>query len=132
MRRDSEFFAGNCSGKFLDNALYLLLGVGPHCLNADVAAHGSCEHECAACLIIRELGHGDDVIGPMSPPDPDGPTAGVWWTHGAYDIVTVTEFPDDEAGSAFVLAAAMGGNVRIETMRAYTEEEIQRIIQKLP
>ncbi|TME24773.1 MAG: GYD domain-containing protein [Chloroflexi bacterium] len=61
-----------------------------------------------------------------------GRTVGVWWTHGAYDIVTVTEFPDDEAGSAFVLAAAMGGNVRIETMRAYTEEEIQRIIQKLP
>ena len=61
-----------------------------------------------------------------------GRTVGVWWTQGAYDVVTVTEFPDDETGSAFVLSAGMGGNVRIETMRAYTAEEMQRIIQRLP
>ena len=35
-----------------------------------------------------------------------GRTVGVWWTHGAYDIVTVTEFPDDEAGSVATNAGA--------------------------
>jgi uncharacterized protein with GYD domain len=61
-----------------------------------------------------------------------GRLVGIWWTQGAYDVVAVTEWPDDESASAFVLADAMVGNIRPETMRAYTAEEMQRIIQKLP
>jgi uncharacterized protein with GYD domain len=61
-----------------------------------------------------------------------GRLVGTWWTQGAYDVVAVTEWPDDESASAFVLSVAMVGNVRSETMRAYTAEEMQRIIQKLP
>jgi uncharacterized protein with GYD domain len=57
---------------------------------------------------------------------------GSWWTQGRYDLVAVIEMPDDEAASAMSLATGMGGNVRTETMRAYTAEEMQRIIQKLP
>jgi uncharacterized protein with GYD domain len=61
-----------------------------------------------------------------------GRVIGVWWTQGAYDLVAVGEFPDDETASALALATGMAGNVRTETMRAYTAEEMERILQKLP
>jgi uncharacterized protein with GYD domain len=61
-----------------------------------------------------------------------GRLIGVWWTQGAYDLITVSEFPDDETASAVTLSVAMAGNVHTETMRAFTQEEMQRIIQKLP
>jgi len=44
----------------------------------------------------------------------------------------VFELPDDETASVFVLSNAMVGNIRSETMRAFTAEEMQRIRQKLP
>ena len=61
-----------------------------------------------------------------------GRWVGSWWTQGAYDLIAVIEMPDDESVSALALATAMGGRVRTETMRAYTTEEMQRILQKLP
>jgi uncharacterized protein with GYD domain len=61
-----------------------------------------------------------------------GRVIGAWWTQGAYDVVVVAEYPDDESASAVALAVGMAGNVRSETMRAYTTEEMQRILQKLP
>ncbi len=61
-----------------------------------------------------------------------GRHVGFWWTQGAYDAVAVSEWPDDESASAFSLSAAMRGATRIETMRAYNAEEMQRILQKLP
>ncbi len=56
----------------------------------------------------------------------------ILWTQGAYDIVTISEFPDDETATAFLLALGMQGNVRTETLRAFSAEEMQRILQKLP
>jgi uncharacterized protein with GYD domain len=61
-----------------------------------------------------------------------GRAIGTWWTQGAYDIITVAEWPDDETASANALAVAMAGNARSETIRAYTAEEMQQIIQKMP
>ena len=56
---------------------------------------------------------------------------GVWWPQGAYDAVLVAEFPDDESASTSALRLAMQGNVRTETMRAYTADEMQRILDKI-
>jgi uncharacterized protein with GYD domain len=61
-----------------------------------------------------------------------GRMIGAWWTQGAYDTVAVFEFPDDETATSVALATAMAGSIRTETMRAYTAEEMQRIVQKLP
>ena len=40
----------------------------------------------------------------------------------------VTEFPDDDAAAAAVLALASLGNVRTKTMRAFTDGETAAII----
>ena len=57
---------------------------------------------------------------------------GVWWLLGAYDLVVIFEAPDDEAATRLLLATGMQGNVRTMTMRAFSEEEMERIVQGLP
>ncbi len=53
------------------------------------------------------------------------------YTFGEYDIVMVTEFPDDETAAAAVMALASLGNVRVKTMPAFTDEETAAIIPQL-
>lgn len=52
------------------------------------------------------------------------------WTVGEYDIVTVTEFPDDEAATAALLRVGSLGNVRTSTMRAFNADEMGNIITR--
>ena len=54
-----------------------------------------------------------------------------YWTVGAYDMVVVFEAPDDEAISAHLLEIGSLGNVRSTTLRAYDEEEMSGILQRL-
>ena len=56
---------------------------------------------------------------------------GVWWTLGPYDLVLVFEAPDDETASRLLLTVAMQGNVRTMTLRAFGEDEMERIVQGL-
>ena len=56
----------------------------------------------------------------------------IYWTLGAYDIVAISEAPDDESATAFALALASQGNVRTTTMRAFDGEEMRAIIAKAP
>ncbi|MGH7685817.1 MAG: GYD domain-containing protein [Candidatus Dormibacteria bacterium] len=53
------------------------------------------------------------------------------WTLGPYDIVAVMEAPDDETMTAAMLKLGEGGNVRSTTMRAFTSEEVDKIIAKV-
>ena len=57
---------------------------------------------------------------------------GVWWTLGPYDLVAVIEAPDDETATRLLLATTMQGNVRTMTMRAFSEDEMEHIVQGLP
>jgi uncharacterized protein with GYD domain len=57
---------------------------------------------------------------------------GVWWTLGPSDLVAVIEAPDDETATRLLLTTAMQGNVRSVTLRAFSEEEMERIVQGLP
>jgi uncharacterized protein with GYD domain len=61
-----------------------------------------------------------------------GRVIGVWWTQGPYDLVLISEAPDEMTATRQLLAAGMQGNTRSMTMRAFSEEEMTRIIQGLP
>jgi uncharacterized protein with GYD domain len=54
----------------------------------------------------------------------------VFWTLGGYDLVVVTEAPDDEALTAFLLQLGSQGNVRTQTLRAFDADEMSRIIER--
>ena len=56
---------------------------------------------------------------------------GWYLTMGQYDLVTIVEAPDDETVAKIALTVGMRGNVRTETLRAFTEEETRRIIDGL-
>ncbi len=55
----------------------------------------------------------------------------LYWTQGRYDLIGITEAPDDETAAAFGLRVGMGGAVRTETLRAYDAEEMGRILEKV-
>lgn len=55
----------------------------------------------------------------------------IFWTQGRYDIVSVAEAPDDETLATALLRLAGQGNLRSETLRAFTVEEMGRIAEKL-
>ena len=50
------------------------------------------------------------------------------WTLGAYDLVITFDSPDDETTTRVGLALAAQGNVRTMTMRAFGEEEMEKIV----
>lgn len=52
------------------------------------------------------------------------------WTLGEYDIVVLFEAPDDEAATSLALKVSSQGNVRTTTMRGFTAEEMQRIVER--
>ncbi len=56
----------------------------------------------------------------------------VYWTVGPYDIVATCDAPDDEAITKAGLAIGMQGNVRSTTLRAFDEQEMERILKALP
>jgi uncharacterized protein with GYD domain len=55
----------------------------------------------------------------------------IMWTLGAYDMVVTFEAPDDAAITAFALAVGAAGNVRTQTMRAFSRSEMSGILGKL-
>jgi len=61
-----------------------------------------------------------------------GRLIGAWWLLGAYDGVVIFEAPDDETATRLLLSIGMQGNARTTTMRAFSEDEMQRIVQGLP
>lgn len=50
---------------------------------------------------------------------------------GEYDLVAVTEAPNDETVAKLALATGMQGNVRTTTMRAFNRSEFVKIIASL-
>lgn len=54
----------------------------------------------------------------------------VYWCLGPYDIVGILDMPDDESATAFALQLSSQGNIRTSTMRAFTSDEITKVIDK--
>ena len=56
---------------------------------------------------------------------------GLYWTQGQYDLVSVVEAPDEQAMLAGLFNIAGAGNVRSETLRAFTAAEMEPVLQKM-
>ena len=56
----------------------------------------------------------------------------MYWTLGQYDQVCVFDAPDDETAASVLLAADMLGNIRTQTLRAFTASEMEKILAKIP
>ena len=54
----------------------------------------------------------------------------VYWTLGGHDLVAILEAPDDESAAAGMLAVAAQGNIRSQTMRAFTRDEMRALIER--
>jgi len=52
------------------------------------------------------------------------------WTMGAYDLVCIADFPDEETGVAVVLQVGSQGNIRTTTLRAFSQADMTDIIRR--
>lgn len=55
----------------------------------------------------------------------------VFWTQGRYDLVAITEAPDEISGTALNMSLCALGNVRTQTLRAFSAAEMKQIIAKM-
>ena len=55
----------------------------------------------------------------------------LFWTIGRYDVALILEAPDDETMVTFGLSAGKLGNVRSETLRAFSQAEINQILKRV-
>jgi uncharacterized protein with GYD domain len=56
----------------------------------------------------------------------------VYWTQGQYDVVTLLDANDEQSAVAFALALAGQGNIKMQTLRAFTSDEMSAIIKNVP
>jgi uncharacterized protein with GYD domain len=61
-----------------------------------------------------------------------GKVIGIWWLMGQYDGILITESPNDDAAMRQLIATSLAGNIRTSTLRAFSEEEMARIVGALP
>jgi uncharacterized protein with GYD domain len=53
------------------------------------------------------------------------------WTQGRYDVVTIIEAPDESSAMSLSLSLGALGNVRTETLRAFSAAEMPNIGGKM-
>jgi uncharacterized protein with GYD domain len=54
-----------------------------------------------------------------------------YWTLGAHDVVAIFEAPDDESMTALGLSLGKLGNVRTQTLRAFSAADMKSILSKV-
>jgi uncharacterized protein with GYD domain len=55
----------------------------------------------------------------------------IYWTLGEYDVVCVLEARDEQSLTAFNLATASQGNVRTQSLRAFSAAEMDQVLARL-
>jgi uncharacterized protein with GYD domain len=55
----------------------------------------------------------------------------MFWTMGRYDVVAILDAPDEATVATLGLSIGAAGNVRMQTLRAFTEAEIGPILGKV-
>lgn len=61
-----------------------------------------------------------------------GELQGFYLTMGEYDLVSVAEFPDDDAAAKALLRIGQSGAVSGETLKAWPEADYRDLIANLP
>jgi uncharacterized protein with GYD domain len=55
----------------------------------------------------------------------------LFWTQGSYDIVTIVEAPDEFSATALNLSLSALGNIRTESLRAFSAADMTTIVSKM-
>ena len=55
----------------------------------------------------------------------------IFWTLGAYDLVVTMEGPNDETAASLMMKLGAVGNLKSQTLRAFTESEIDPITSRV-
>jgi uncharacterized protein with GYD domain len=55
----------------------------------------------------------------------------LYYTMGQYDLVTIVEAADEQAATAALLSAGKLGNIRSQTLRAFSIAEMDKILSKV-
>jgi len=55
----------------------------------------------------------------------------VFWTLGSIDTVTIVEAPDEATVTALWMSVGAMGNIRTQTLRAFTADEVGPILKRL-
>ncbi len=55
----------------------------------------------------------------------------MYWTLGSHDIVVVCDAPDDETATALLLSVSSRGYVRSETLRAFSFDDMKKVLGKM-
>jgi uncharacterized protein with GYD domain len=55
----------------------------------------------------------------------------VYWTLGPCDVVAICDAPDDQTATALSLSLSSLGNVRTQTLRAFSQAEMGAILGKM-
>lgn len=61
-----------------------------------------------------------------------GKLIGFYATMGEYDYISIGEAPSDDVYMTFLLGLGTQGYVRTKTLKAFTHEELGKMIAKLP
>ena len=54
-----------------------------------------------------------------------------YWTLGHHDVVDIFDAPDETSMAAFLAAFASQGNVRTQTLRGFSQSEMDGILARL-
>ena len=55
----------------------------------------------------------------------------LYWTLGSYDVVAIMDAPDEMTVTALELSLAKAGNVRTQTMRGFSADEMGKILERV-
>jgi uncharacterized protein with GYD domain len=55
----------------------------------------------------------------------------VLWTQSCYDLVIILEAPDDEAVASLFFKVGSLGNIRANTLRAFSADEMARMVEAI-
>lgn len=55
----------------------------------------------------------------------------IYWTLGQYDVVSIVEAPDVTSVTALGLSMGMAGNVRTQTLPAFSVDDMAKVLSKV-